>query len=110
MKKKTLSLLLLSAIGLSPMTSFSQKGTAPADAIIANSSTAVVQTVFGKVRGYIHKSTYTYKGIPYAESERFMPPSKPKPWSDVRSSMTYGPVCPMDATTSVNAHVLCVDT
>lgn len=102
MKKKTLSLLLLSAIGLSPMTSFSQKSTAPADAIIANASTGVVQTVFGKVRGYIHKGTYTYKGIPYAESERFMPPSKPKPWSDVRSSMTYGPVCPMDATTSVN--------
>lgn len=89
-------------MSISPMLSFSQKKTDTPAPIIANSSTGVVQTEFGKVRGYVHKGIYTYKGIPYAVSERFMPPSKPKAWEGVRSSMTYGPVCPMDATTSVN--------
>jgi hypothetical protein len=29
---------------------------------------AVTNTDAGKVRGYIHNSIYTYKGIPYAEA------------------------------------------
>jgi para-nitrobenzyl esterase len=63
---------------------------------------AVTTTDAGKVRGYIHNSIFTYKGIPYAEAKRFEAPQKPKPWTGVRSSMTYGPVAPlMDPTTSV---------
>ncbi|MFN8354102.1 MAG: carboxylesterase family protein [Spirosomataceae bacterium] len=63
---------------------------------------AVTNTDAGKVRGYIHNSIYTYKGIPYAEAKRFEAPQKPKPWTNVRSSMTYGPVAPLiDPTTSV---------
>ena len=63
---------------------------------------AVTNTESGKVRGYIHNGIRTYKGIPYAQAGRFMPPAKTKPWTGVRSSMTYGPVCPLiDPTTSV---------
>src|SRR6187402_2356743 len=63
---------------------------------------AVTNTDAGKVRGYIHNSIYTYKGIPYAEAKRFEAPQKPKPWQGTRSSMSYGPVAPlMDPTTSV---------
>jgi para-nitrobenzyl esterase len=63
---------------------------------------AVTNTDAGKVRGYVHNSVYTYKGIPYAEAKRFEAPQKPKPWTGVRSSMTYGPVAPLtDPTTSV---------
>ncbi len=63
---------------------------------------AVTNTDAGKVQGYIHNNIYTYKGIPYAEAKRFEVPQKPKPWTGVRSSMTYGPVAPlMDPTTSV---------
>jgi len=63
---------------------------------------AVTNTDAGKVRGYIHNSIYSYKGIPYAEAKRFEDPQKPKPWTGVRSSMTYGPVAPlMDPTTFV---------
>jgi para-nitrobenzyl esterase len=32
---------------------------------------AVTNTDAGKVRGYIHNSIYTYKGIPYAQAKRF---------------------------------------
>ncbi len=63
---------------------------------------AVTNTDAGKVRGYIHNSIYTYKGIPYAEAKRFEAATKPKSWTDVRSSMTYGPVAPLSTpTTSV---------
>jgi para-nitrobenzyl esterase len=63
---------------------------------------AVTNTDAGKVRGYVHNRIYTYKGIPYAEAKRFEAPQKPKPWTGVRSSLTYGPVAPlMDPTTAV---------
>src|SRR5258708_10804552 len=63
---------------------------------------AVTNTDAGKVRGYIHNNIYTYKGIPYATAKRFDAPQKPKPWTNVRSSVTYGPVEPLETpTTSV---------
>lgn len=63
--------------------------------ILNGTDIAVVQTNSGKVRGYIHKGIYTYKGIPYAQAKRFQAPEKPAPWTGVRSSMTYGPVSPL---------------
>jgi para-nitrobenzyl esterase len=69
--------------------------------IVAASSRPVVETTTGKVRGYSARGIMTFKGIPYAAStagpNRFMPPAKPKPWSGIRSSMYYGPVCPQGA-------------
>lgn len=62
--------------------------------IIAGKNIAIVQTEYGKVRGYIHNGIYTFKGIPYGKAKRFMPAEKPSPWKDIRSSMTYGPTCP----------------
>lgn len=62
----------------------------------------VTATDAGKVRGYINNGIVTYKGIPYAEAKRFEAPQKPKAWSNVRSSFSYGPVAPlMDPTTSI---------
>jgi para-nitrobenzyl esterase len=73
-----------------------------AQPITATANAAVANTDLGKVRGYTHNGIFTYKGIPYAQAARFMPPTKPKPWEGVRSSMTYGAVCPIiDPTTSV---------
>ena len=70
--------------------------------LLAGNNVAVTQTASGKVRGYIHNGTYTYKGIPYAKAARFESPSPVTPWEGVRSSMSYGPVCPLqDPTTSV---------
>ena len=95
---KRQSLLLCLVMYLFPSLAFSQTD----DAVVAGKEVAIVQTEGGKVRGYIHKGIFTYKGIPYAKAERFMAPAKPAAWKDVRSSMTYGPVCPMDPTTTVN--------
>jgi para-nitrobenzyl esterase len=73
-----------------------------AQSIEAGENIAVTNTESGKVRGYTHGGMYVYKGIPYAQAERFTAPMKTKPWTGIRSSMTYGPVCPLlDPVTSV---------
>ena len=63
--------------------------------LVTGSDVAVTDTESGKVRGYLHNGIYTYKGIPYAEAERFGPPQAPAPWEGVRSSTSWGPVAPL---------------
>ncbi|MGC2618517.1 MAG: carboxylesterase family protein, partial [Acidobacteriaceae bacterium] len=74
---------------------------AAGDTIVVSDSAPVVDTAAGKVRGYVRKDIYTFKGIPYADTtagaNRFMPPQKAKPWTGVRSSMQFGDVCPQPA-------------
>ena len=73
-----------------------------AQPIEVSNDKAVTNTESGKVRGYTHNGIYTFKGIPYAQAERFMAPQKAKPWDGVRSSLVYGPVAPLqDPTTTV---------
>ncbi len=62
--------------------------------IITTDKDVVVETESGKVAGYIENGTYIYKGIPYAEAERFMPPHKTRKWEGIKSTRAYGPVCP----------------
>ncbi len=62
---------------------------------------AVAKTESGQVRGFIHEGTYIYKGIPYAQAERFMPPLKVEKWEGIRSSTSYGPVAPLMEPTTV---------
>lgn len=93
MKKHTILFLFISFLIQAPV--FSQS-------ILAGKFLAIASTGGGKVKGYIHQGVYTYKGIPYATADRFTSPQKPKPWALVRSSMTYGAVCPTDPVTTVN--------
>jgi para-nitrobenzyl esterase len=85
--------LLLFNLGIVPLFIYAQNGSEP---IVASKHVAVVSTESGKVRGYISDGTYTYKGIPYAIAERFMPPVEVKSWDDVRFMGYYGPTCPLD--------------
>ncbi|GAB3340416.1 carboxylesterase/lipase family protein [Larkinella ripae] len=85
-----------------PLRSVGQGKKEAAAPLVTGKDVAVVPTEAGKVRGYVHNGTFTFKGIPYAKAERFMAPTKPDSWPGVRSSLSYGPVCPlMDPTTSV---------
>ncbi|GAB2591711.1 carboxylesterase/lipase family protein [Spirosoma areae] len=93
--------ILLSLLALTlPLLAVGQAKNEATDPIVAGKGIATVSTASGSVRGYIHNGTFTFKGIPYAKAERFMAPTKPDSWTGVRSSMTYGPVCPMDVTTT----------
>lgn len=66
--------------------------------VTAGEGIGVVTTAAGSVRGYVRHGIFTFKGIPYGEStagaNRFMPPVPRKPWSGVRSCLSYGPVSP----------------
>lgn len=59
-----------------------------------SAESTVVSTVSGKAAGYIDDGIYTYKGIPYAKAERFMPPVPADSWEGIRSCRAYGPTCP----------------
>jgi para-nitrobenzyl esterase len=73
------------------------------ETLVASKALAVAETGSGKVRGFIRLGIFTFRGIPYGAStageRRFLPPSKPAPWKDVRSSLTYGYVSPQEPRT-----------
>lgn len=63
-------------------------------ALETSAKNTTVQTQNGPVAGYIDNGVYIYKGIPYAKADRFMAPTDPDPWKEVRASRSYGPVAP----------------
>ncbi len=52
----------------------------------------VVKTTHGTVSGSIDDGVFTFKGIPYAKAERFMPPQDPDTWNEVLECNEFGPV------------------
>lgn len=62
--------------------------------MVAAPNVAVVNTRAGKLQGYIHKGIYNYKGVQYAQAERFTPPRPVDSWSGIKTAMTYGRVAP----------------
>lgn len=88
MKPTGFPLTLLSAVLLSTA-SFSHA----ADPLQAGAGIAVVQTQAGELQGYVQDGIYTYKGVPYARAERFMPPHAVT-WQGTKLALTYGDVCP----------------
>jgi para-nitrobenzyl esterase len=61
-------------------------------------SASVATTNAGKIRGAMQDKVHAFKGIPYGASTegagRFMPPSKPQPWTGVRDALELGPASP----------------
>ncbi|MDO5420307.1 MAG: carboxylesterase family protein [Bacteroides sp.] len=59
---------------------------------------AVAPTTYGKVRGFIMRDIYHFRGIPYGAStergNRFMPPQEPKPWKNIRPTVAFGASAP----------------
>ena len=63
-----------------------------------DSAASIVTTTSGKIRGAMQDRVHAFKGIPYGASTegagRFLPPSKPQPWTSVRDALEYGPGSP----------------
>jgi para-nitrobenzyl esterase len=61
-------------------------------------TTAIVDTANGKVRGAVIGGINVFKGLPYGASttgaNRFMPPQKPQSWSGVREALEFGSIAP----------------
>jgi len=59
---------------------------------------ALADTQYGKVKGYQLRGIYYFLGIPYGAdtsgANRFMPPQKPKPWTDVFPAVWWGNTAP----------------
>ena len=60
--------------------------------------TAVANTQYGKVRGYVEDDVLTFKGVPYGAStggeNRWLPAKPPKPWDGELPTLTYWANCP----------------
>ncbi|MGJ5818170.1 carboxylesterase/lipase family protein [Paludibaculum fermentans] len=61
---------------------------------------AVANTQYGKVRGYILRGIHHFLGMPYGAdtsgANRFMPPRKPAPWTNVYPALFYGNSAPQN--------------
>ena len=59
---------------------------------------AVANTQYGKVRGFVLRGINQFLGIPYGADtsgkNRFMPPVKPKPWTDIKPTVWWGNTAP----------------
>ena len=53
----------------------------------------IVSTNKGKLQGYFYDGVFVFKGIHYAEAERFMQPREVEPWEGVVDATSYGKVC-----------------
>ncbi|AHW58569.1 para-nitrobenzyl esterase [Draconibacterium orientale] len=94
--KLTILIFLVLNFGACTTTKDNVQATFTCHEIVTSATSTVVSTEAGEVAGYIEDGIYIYKGIPYAEADRFMPPHSPARWEGVRSSRAYGPVCPQE--------------
>jgi para-nitrobenzyl esterase len=64
----------------------------------SDSAGPVAQTTSGKIRGSYQDKINSFKGVPYSAPtsgpSRFMPPSKPQPWTGVRDALELGHQAP----------------
>lgn len=65
----------------------------------------VLETTSGKLKGYFYDGQYIFKGIPYADADRFQMPA-PSRWEGVKDATSYGFVCPLMAQDTPSAELL----
>jgi len=69
-------------------------------AAAAETGSVIAETSAGKVRGVVARDVNIniFKGVPYggttAGKNRFMPPTKPAPWTGTRDALAFGPTAP----------------
>ncbi|MBQ9422292.1 MAG: carboxylesterase/lipase family protein [Pyramidobacter sp.] len=80
------------ALVLAAFTLLATGALASEDRLLAGPGIAVVQTKSGALQGYVRGGIFVYRGVPYAEAERFMPPHAVSPWQGVRLALADGPV------------------
>jgi para-nitrobenzyl esterase len=68
--------------------------------LLVGEDVAVAETTHGPVRGYVLRGVQHFLGIPYGAdtsgANRFLPPQKPKPWTDVFPALWWGNSAPQN--------------
>lgn len=68
--------------------------------LLVGDNIAVTQTEYGKVRGYQLRGINYFLGMPYGAdtsgANRFLPPQKPTPWTDVYPALWWGNSAPQN--------------
>jgi para-nitrobenzyl esterase len=76
-----------------------------AQTAFSQSSTPVVETTYGKIRGRVINKVNAFQGIPYGGStsgaNRFMPATKPKAWTSILDTVEWGPEAPQGPHTEI---------
>ncbi len=61
---------------------------------------AVANTQYGKVRGFLDGGVFTFKGVPYGQTtagaNRWLPAKPPALWTDEYPALAYGANCPQN--------------
>ena len=62
--------------------------------VILDYGRAEVHTQAGTLRGVISDGTCIFRGVRYAQAQRFHLPESVTPWEGVKEAITYGNACP----------------
>lgn len=93
-------LALGAGLTAAPQGTHADEGDAPL--LQVGDNIALADTQYGKVRGYVLRGITYYLGIPYGAdtsgANRFMPPQKPKPWTNVYPALWWGNSAPQEMT------------
>jgi len=91
------------AVGAAAMATVPEKAMAKGQdgqLLLVGDNIAVANTQCGKVRGYVLRGIHYFLGIPYGAdtsgANRFMPPQKPKPWTEVYPALWWGNSAPQN--------------
>lgn len=75
-------------------------GEDPAGTVAAAAVNPIVETQYGKVKGYVEDGVSVFKGVRYGAdtaTTRFQPPTAPEPWTDVKDALAYANSAPQPA-------------
>ena len=61
---------------------------------ISNPDYPVVETKWGKLKGFVLDGVFTFHGIQYAKARRFHMPEELEPWEGVKEATSYGCTAP----------------
>jgi len=65
----------------------------------------IAKTKAGLLRGYKQNEVFEFKGIRYAEAERFQSPKPVTPWEGVKEALDYGFLCPTKPETTMEGNL-----
>ena len=87
------------SVGSNPLNPGQTAAVNPDDQLLfVGDNIAVANTQYGKVRGFVLRGINQFLGIPYGADtsgkNRFMPPVKPEPWTDIKPTVWWGNTAP----------------